>query len=86
MSSPDPSTDLAEAPPEELQRVLAAAIKAYTARVEAGERLSPLPPAGDPLEVSATEVLVAVTDMLAACEIELFELGMWQTWGGVRVG
>lgn len=85
MSSPDPSKDLVEAAPEELQRALAAAIKAYVVRVESGERLSPLPRDGDPVALTATEVLVAVTDMLAACEIELFELGMWQTWGGVRV-
>jgi hypothetical protein len=85
MSSLDASRDLLQAPPEELQRALAAAIKAYVARVEAGERLSPVPADGDPMALTATDVLVAVTDMLAACEIEVFELGMWQTWGGVRV-
>lgn len=85
MSSPDAGNDLLKAPPEELQRALAAAIKAYVARVEAGERLSPMLAESDPMAVTATDVLVVVTDMLAACDIEVFELGMWQTWGGVRV-
>jgi hypothetical protein len=85
MSSPDANKDLVEGAPEELQRAFAAAIKAYVARVEAGEKLSPVPADGDPAAVTPTEVLVAVTDLLAACEIEVFELGMWQTWGGVRV-
>lgn len=68
---------------ETLQRMIAAAVKVYVARVEQGQASSPLPAAGDPRAPTATDVLVTVTDMLAAGEIELFELGMWQTWGGV---
>jgi hypothetical protein len=30
--------------------------------------------------------MVAASAFLAACEVELFELGMWQTWGGVSAG
>ena len=41
----------------------------------------PSPEAGD--SPTATDVMVAASEFLAASEIELFELGMWQTWGGV---
>lgn len=71
--------------PDALQRILAAGIRLYVARVERGAQDPPFPAAAGAPVPTATEVLVAVTDMLAACEIELFELGMWQTWGGVRV-
>lgn len=37
------------------------------------------PPLG-PGEPTATEVAVTVSALLAAARIEVFELGMWQTW------
>lgn len=68
--------------PRLLQRLLAVAVRAYVRRVESGERISPFPTTGQ--AVTVTDVLVAVTDMLAASEIELFELSLWQAWGGIR--
>jgi len=31
---------------------------------------------------TATEVMVTVTAMLKAVNLQVFELGMWQTWSG----
>jgi hypothetical protein len=33
-------------------------------------------------QMTATEVMVTVTAMLKAVNLQLFELGMWQTWSG----
>ena len=32
--------------------------------------------------VTATEVMVTVTAMLKAVNLQVFELGMWQAWSG----
>jgi len=39
-------------------------------------------PAFAPDAVTATEVMVAVTAMLKAVNLQVFELGMWQAWSG----
>jgi hypothetical protein len=75
MSSPEGFTDL---PDEALQRMLTAAVKAYAARQETDPDLYPFT---DPDAVTATEVVVAVSKLLEAVEVEVFELGVWQTWG-----
>jgi len=74
-----------------LGRLLHAAIATYVRRVEQGEGLVALAPgstaaiAGQASDysLSATEVMVFVTQLLASAELELFELGMWQAWGGI---
>jgi hypothetical protein len=64
----------------ELQRLLAAAIKSYAARAETSdEPLSALPPQTD---VTATEAMLAVSAIMKAVNIQVFELGMWQSWSG----
>jgi hypothetical protein len=75
-----------ELPAGELQRLLAAAVRLFVARIERGSGAPPFPPAGAGQAPTATDVMVAATEFLAATEIELFELGMWQTWGGVHAG
>jgi len=70
---------------ETIQRLLTIATKLYAGTLE---RTGHFPPFGrrsgsDGLEVTATEVAVAASEMLKALQIELFELGMWQTWGGL---
>jgi len=32
--------------------------------------------------VTATDVMVTVSAMLKAVNVQVFELGMWQSWGG----
>jgi hypothetical protein len=63
----------------EVQDMLANAVRLYAER--ATERDAALPAfAAD--AVSATEVMVTVTAMLKAVNVQVFELGMWQAWSG----
>ena len=39
-------------------------------------------PHSQPDAVTATEVMVTVTAMLKAVNLQVFELGMWQAWSG----
>ena len=58
--------------------MLADAVRLYAAR--ASERdLAAFP--GDAV-VTATDVMVTVSAMLKAVNVQVFELGMWQSWGG----
>ena len=74
-----------ELPEGDLRRLFAAAVRLFVARLERGgksEGVSPFPPE-DEGAPSTTEVMIAASEFLAAAEVELFELGMWQTWGGI---
>ena len=63
----------------EIQNTLAQAVRLYAER--AAERDGALPAfASD--AATATEVMVTVTAMLKAVNVQLFELGMWQAWAG----
>ena len=64
----------------ELQGLLAAAIKSYAARAEASDQ--PLPALLPDSGVTATEAMLAVSAILKAVNIQVFELGMWQSWSG----
>lgn len=64
-------------PDEAARRLLALAVKLYAAKREAGMEPEAFP--GE--ELTATNVVVAATDLLEAADVELFELGMWQVWG-----
>jgi hypothetical protein len=63
----------------ELQRMLAALVREYARRADENSALSPFPPGHD---VNATEAMITVSAMLAATNLQLFELGMWQSWSG----
>ena len=73
-----------ELPSADLQRLLAAAVRHFVAAAERGDAVPPFPPEGEGTP-TATEIMVATTSFLAATDVELFELGMWQTWGTVNV-
>ena len=63
----------------DIQSMLAKAVRLYAER--AGEQDGALPAfASD--AATATEVMVAVTAMLKAVNLQVFELGMWQAWSG----
>jgi hypothetical protein len=63
----------------DIQDMLAKSVRLYAER--AAEREGGLPAfASD--AATATEVMVTVTAMLKAVNLQLFELGMWQTWSG----
>lgn len=63
---------------EALQQLIAAACRVYTARVETGEQLMPVPKNS----VTATDVMVTASGLLRAADLAVFELGMWQSWTG----
>ena len=63
----------------EIQSMLATAVKMFAGR--AAEREGALPAFG-PQDANATEVMVAVTAMMKAVNVQVFELGMWQAWSG----
>ncbi|MFZ0101474.1 MAG: hypothetical protein WCF47_03945 [Pseudolabrys sp.] len=63
----------------DIQSMLAKAVRLYAER--AGEQDGALPAfASD--AATATEVMVTVTAMLKAVNLQVFELGMWQAWSG----
>jgi hypothetical protein len=72
----DGKLDLVSA--EALQKLIAAACRVYTARVEAGESIMPVPKNS----ISATDVMVTASGLLKAADLAVFELGMWQSWTG----
>jgi hypothetical protein len=63
---------------EALQKLIAAACRLYTARLEAGEQFMPIPNNSR----SATDVMVTASGLLKAADLAVFELGMWQSWTG----
>ena len=63
----------------EIQEMLANAVRLYAER--AAERDGTLP-AFAPDAATATDVMVTVTAMLKAVNLQIFELGMWQAWSG----
>jgi hypothetical protein len=64
----------------QIQHALAQAVRSYAERAaETDNALSAFPPAA---QMTATEVMVTVTAMLKAVNLQVFELGMWQTWSG----
>lgn len=63
----------------DIQAMLANAVRLFAER--AAERDGQLP-AFAPDAATATEVMVAVTAMLKAVNLQVFELGMWQAWSG----
>jgi hypothetical protein len=65
--------------PETLQVLMAALCRAYAAQVEAGSDVGPL--AGRSI-VSPTDVMVTASGLLKAADLQVFELGMWQSWTG----
>jgi len=64
----------------DIQAMLAKAVRLYAAR--AAEREDALAAFPADAAVTATDVVVAVTAMLKAVNLQVFELGMWQAWSG----
>ena len=64
----------------DVQALLAAAVRIYAERAEGrDEPLAAFPPDAG---VTATHAMLAVTAILKAVNVQLFELGMWQAWSG----
>lgn len=74
MSSPEPLSD------DEIQALLARAVKAYAERVATND--TPLDAFPADAGITATDAVVTTTAILKAVNVQLFELGMWQAWSG----
>ena len=66
---------------ELLAELLGAATRAYAARRAAGDRLAPFSGAAGVAAPTATDVAITAAAMLDDAGIEIFELGLWRTWG-----
>jgi hypothetical protein len=62
-----------------LRALIANALRLYAVKAEAGMR-APLPPGGGGLTI--TDTMIAVTDLLHALIVQVFELSMWQAMTG----
>ena len=58
----------------DLERVLTAAVKLYAAKAEAE---APPPPPVSADRITPTEVVVVVSEMMRAVDLNLFDLSMW---------
>jgi len=65
--------------PQALQALMAALCKLYGANIEAGNTFPILP--GTTI-VTGTDVMLACGALLRAVNLQVFELGMWQSWTG----
>lgn len=65
--------------PQAMHALLGALVKAYGANVEAGDAY---PALAGPASVSGTDVLTMCGALLKAADLQVFELGMWQSWTG----
>jgi hypothetical protein len=66
-------------PDAALRALIANALRLYAVKAEAGMR-APLPPDGGGLTI--TDTMIAVTDLLHALNVQVFELSMWQAMTG----
>ena len=65
--------------PAAVQALMAAVCKSYAAHLEAGGDFMPL---GQRSGVTPTEIMVTASKLLRAGNLQVFELGMWQSWTG----
>ena len=66
--------------PELVQKLMAATIRAYSAKVQSGEQFLPFHPTSG--RVSPTDVMITASSLLKAADLQVFELGMWQSYTG----
>jgi hypothetical protein len=76
-------TALAELSDGELQRVLAAAVREYSARQQDGTRFPAFAPGETESVVTGTDAVIVTSAILEATSVEIFELGMWKAWGTI---
>ncbi|MGH3585096.1 MAG: hypothetical protein ACRDQ0_02135 [Pseudonocardia sp.] len=72
------STDGLPALPE-VQQLMERAVREYGRLLDAGTAGPVLP---ELHEVTATDAVRAASALLAAVNLEIFELALWETWGG----
>jgi hypothetical protein len=68
-------------PDEPMQRLFRALVDLYAQKFDAGERSLPC---GEVRNMGATKIMVTASGLLKGANLELFELGMWQSFSGTR--
>jgi hypothetical protein len=68
------SGDFSRTPSSEIERVITAAMKLYAAKAEA-EGTFPAPVSAE--RITPTEVVIVVSELLRASNLNLFDLAMW---------
>jgi hypothetical protein len=66
--------------PEAMQALMTVLAKIYAANVEAGNKY---PVVGNRMAISGTEAMILCGALLKAVDLQVFELGMWQSWSGL---
>lgn len=61
---------------DDLQRLMRAVVRLYTAKFDADGGFPAVPRAG----INATEAMVTASALLKATNLNVFELGLWQQW------
>jgi hypothetical protein len=64
---------------EALQQLMAAICKTYSQQVQGGDLSLPLRQTSG---VNATDIMITASALLRAVDLQVFELGMWQSWTG----
>jgi hypothetical protein len=68
-------------PDKAMRQLMTALVKIYAAKFDEGQRPALIEADSG---VSATAVLVTTSALMKASNLEIFELGMWQSWSGAR--
>ena len=68
-------------PDAALQRLFKACVQLYAQKVDGGNLITSC---GNSRDLSATSVMLTASGLLKGANLELFELGMWQSFAGPR--
>lgn len=68
---------------QDLQWLLARAAKEYAHRQQEGDQFPVFGVEQASVGLAATDAVIVASAVLDALSVEIFELGMWKTWGGV---
>lgn len=66
--------------PQAMQALMATLVKLYSASAEAGNRY---PLLEGRMAVTGTDAMIVCGALLKAVDLQVFELGMWQSWSGM---
>ncbi len=66
--------------PEAVQALMTALCKFYSCNVEAGNKFAVVK---DRHSITGTDAMITCGALLKAVDLQVFELGMWQSWSGL---
>jgi hypothetical protein len=72
--------DLGVLTPEAIQALMQALCKLYSANMDSGNKF---PVVDHRMAISGTDAMIMCGALLKAVDLQVFELGMWQSWSGI---